>query len=199
MTAWPEGCHMGELHYNFHMKRFSLLFLASFAFVFGTMSAVASDSPLLAAPKAAPEPDQPDVLVGLRKGGKAKGNDVYSARLTSKQRLTRVPTARGITTYYRIQNDSQGLMAVPYSLFEVKGDKSDSRYDISYFSEKGANVTAKVSRGRYVLNIATDAETSLRQRIFPKGSSTSPGVYGVKAENVDTLAKDTAGVLLRRP
>jgi|APTNR8051073442_1049403.scaffolds.fasta_scaffold11417_2 hypothetical protein len=177
----------------------SVLFLVLvFASLAATSSLSATDSPLLSAPKAAPEADQPDLLVGLRKGGKFKGDGIYSSKLSSKQRLSRV-ASRGVTNYFRIQNDSRGLMAVPYSLFEVGGDKSDSRFDISYFSEKGGNVTAKVARGHYVLNIATDAETSLRQHITPKGSAAASSVVEVKVENVDTLSKDVAGVLLRVP
>jgi len=174
-----------------------------FAFVVATSIATlplsAADSPLLSAPKAAPEPHQPDLLVGLRKGGKYKGDGVFSSKLISKQRLSRESSSGGITTYFRIQNDSKGAMVVPYSLFEVNGDKSNSRFDVSYFSDKGANVTANVTRGRYVLNIASDAETSLRQRITPKSGAAATGAVEVKAENVDTLSKDVAGVLLRVP
>lgn len=176
-----------------------VLLVSAFASVFGPSLLSASDSPLLSAPKAAPEADRPDLLVGLRKGGKFKGDGIYNAKLISRQRLSRALPSRGLTNYYRIQNDSQGLMAVPYSLFEVSGAKSDSRFDISYFSEKGGNVTARMARGRYVLNIATDAETSLRQRITPKGAAAASGVVEVKAENVDTLSKDVAGMLLRVP
>lgn len=177
----------------------SVVFLVLvFASLAANSSLSASDSPLLSAPKAAPEADQPDLLVGLHKGGKFKGDGIYSSKLSSKQRLSRIPS-RGITNYFRVQNDSRGLLAAPFSLFELSGDKSDRRFDISYFSEKGGNVTARMARGRYVLNIATDAETSLRQHITPNGSAAASGVVEVKAENVDTLSKDMAGVLLRVP
>lgn len=177
----------------------SFLIIATLAASFGASILTAADSPLLAAPKAAPQPDQPDLLVSGRKAGKLKGDGVYSSRLLTKQRLSRVSTARGITNYFRLQNDSQGLMAVPYSLFGVKGSKSDSRTTVSYFSDKGANVTARVTRGSYVLNIATDAEAAFRQKIVPNGPVINDTPYSVSAENVDTRAKDTAGVLLRHP
>lgn len=176
-----------------------VLFVLCFASLVAASSLSAADSPLLSAPKAAPEPHQPDLLVGLRKGGKFKGDGVFSSKLVSKQRLSRESSPGGITTYYRIQNDSKGAMVVPYSLFEVNGDRSNSRFDVAYFSDKGANVTANVTRGRYVLNIASDAETSLRQRITPKSGAAATGPVEVKAENVDTLSKDVAGVLLRVP
>jgi len=184
--------------YNYHMNR-TCLIIASLVAFFGASVVNAADSPLLAAPKAAPQPDQPDLLVSARKTSKFKGDGVYSSRLLTKQRLSRVSTPRGITNYFRLQNDSQGLMAVPYSLFGVKGSKSDSRTTISYFSDKGANVTARVTRGSYVLNIATDAEAAFRQKIVPNGPVINDTAYSVSAENVDTRSKDTAGVLLRHP
>jgi hypothetical protein len=183
----------------FHMKPI-LSSVVCVALVFMSAQLLsASDSPLLSAPKAAPGSGQPDLLVGLRKGGKFKGDGIYGAKLTPRQRLSRVPSSRGITNYFRIQNDSKGLVVEPYSLFKVSGNKSDGRFDIAYFSEKGGNVTARMTRGQYVLNIATDAETSLRQRVTPKSSASASGAVEVKAENVDTLRKDVAGVLLRRP
>jgi hypothetical protein len=177
----------------------TFLIIASLAVLFGSSILTAADSPLLAAPKAAPQPDQPDLLVSERKGGKFKGDGVYSSRLLAKQRLSVVATPRGITNYFRLQNDSRGLMTVPYSLFGVKGSKSDSRITISYFSDKGANVTARVTRGSYVLNIATDAEAAFRQKIVPNGPVINDTAYSVSAENLDTRSKDAAGVLLRHP
>lgn len=178
----------------------ALKFVLVLLSVLGSSLLSASDSPLLSTPKAEPEPDQPDVLVGLRKSGKAKGNNIYSSQLNSKQLLARVLTPRGITTYFRIQNDSQGLESAPESEFALKGDKSDSRAVVSYFNSKGRNETARVTRGSYALNITTDGETSLRQRISPKkkGSTVVRGSYGVKAQNLLTLTKDVAGVLLKR-
>lgn len=158
----------------------------------------AADSPLLATPKAAPQADQADLLVGLRKGGSYKGDDVYKSRLVARQRVKASLTSRGTTVYYRLQNDSQGLKGRPWSIFALSGAKSDSRFDVTYFSDKGRNVTAKMARGRYVLNIATDAETSLRQRIFPKASLPASATFEVKAKNRNTGSKDTAGALVRR-
>ncbi|MCB1204896.1 MAG: hypothetical protein KDN18_11600 [Verrucomicrobiae bacterium] len=179
------------------MKTF-FLFGAVVLVLSGSVLLSAADSPLLSTPKAAPQPDQADLLVGLRKKGTYKGDDVYSARLISRQRVRASLSSRGITAYYRIQNDSQGLMGRPWSIFALGGAKSDSRFDVSYFSDKGRNVTAKMARGKYVLNIATDAETSLRQRIFPKTSVPASGSFEVKAKNRNTGSKDTAGVLARR-
>lgn len=183
--------------------KYGILFAFVLAISIAYLPLSAEDSPLLsapkAAPKAAPQPDQPDLLVGMRKGGKFKGDGTYSSKLSARQRLSRVSTSRGITTYFRLQNDSQGLMAVPYSLFGVKGSKSDNRINISYFSEKGANVTARVTRGSYVLNIATNAEAAFRQKIVPIGPVIADTPYQVRAENLETRSKDTAGVLLRHP
>ena len=109
--------------------------------------------------------------------------------------LTPTPT----TTYYRIQNDSQGLPALPYSLFAVYGSKSDLRFGIAYFDTLGGNITADVARGVHVLNIATGAETSLRQRVSRKSSAATYALLRVGAKNVATLKKDVAGVLLQRP
>jgi hypothetical protein len=180
--------------------------LVCVALVFASASILsASDSPLLSAPKVSPPTkvvpvaDHPDLLVGLRKVGEFLGGGTYSSQLTLTQRLVRLLTPTPTTTYYRIQNDSQGLPALPYSLFAVYGSKSDLRFGIAYFDTLGGNITADVARGVHVLNIATGAETSLRQRVSRKSSAATYALLRVGAKNVTTLKKDVAGVLLQRP
>ncbi len=180
--------------------------LVCVALVFASASILsASDSPLLSAPKVSPPTkvvpvaDHPDLLVGLRKVGEFLGGGTYSSQLTLTQRLVRLLTPTPTTTYYRIQNDSQGLPALPYSLFAVSGSKSDLRFGIAYFDTLGGNITADVARGVHVLNIATGAETSLRQRVSRKSSAATYALLRVGAKNVATLKKDVAGVLLQRP
>lgn len=166
----------------------------------------ASESPLLSAPRATakvaaepvPSADRPDLLVGLRKVGLFVGNGIYTSQLSFQQRISRVLTPATTTTYYRIQNDSQGLPALPYSLFTVSGTKSNLGLVVSYFNDLGGNITADVARGVHVLNIATGAESSLRQRATPRGSAKFV-LLRLGARNSANLQKDVAGVLLQRP
>jgi len=164
----------------------------------GTMVSVSADdggSPLLSAPKVRVSAGQPDVLVGTKLSGRFRGADVYSSKSSSKQRLSRKATAKAMTSLYRVQNDSRGLPGPSHSLIRVSGDGSNSNFAVTYFTEKGKNITSSVLGGRYILNIARDSEVILRQRIAPARASVPSGAKGrfaVKAENKRENLVDTA-------
>lgn len=164
----------------------------------GTVFSVRADdggSPLLSAPKVRVSAGQPDVLVGIQLKGRFKGADIYSAKSSAKERLSRKATSKTMTSLYRVQNDSRALPGPSHSIITVSGDGSDSNFAITYFTEKGKNVTSSVLGGRYVLNIARDSEVILRQKIAPARSnvpSGAKGVFAVKAENKGENLVDTA-------
>jgi hypothetical protein len=100
-----------------------------------------------------------------------------------------------MTSLYRVQNDSRSLPGPSHSIINVSGDRSDNNFAVTYFTEKGKNVTTSVLSGRYVLNIARDSEVILRQRIAPARSTVPSGAKGrfaVKAENKRENLIDTA-------
>lgn len=175
-----------------------VLALLTTSLVAGTVFTVRADdgeSPLLSTPKVRVSAGQPDVQVGIRLKGRYKGADVYSAKSSAKQRLSRKASSKTMTSLYRVQNDSRGLHGPSHSIFTVSGDGSDSNFAITYFTEKGKNVTSLVLGGRYTLNIARDSEVILRQKIAPARSNVPSGAKGrfaVKAENKRENLIDTA-------
>lgn len=170
----------------------------------GAVAAVRADdggSPLLSVPKVRVSAGQPDVQVGIQLKGRFKGSDIYSAKSSPKQRLSRKATSRKMTSLYRVQNDSRSLPGPSHSIISVLGDRSDNNYAVTYFTEKGKNVTTSVLSGRYVLNIARDSEVILRQRIAPARSNVPSGAKGrfaVKAENKRENLVDTAETQVTR-
>jgi hypothetical protein len=183
------------------------LVLAFFAasLVAGNVFSVRADdggSPLLSAPKVRVSAGQPDVQVGIKLKGRFKGSDVYSTKSSAKQRLSRKATSKTLTSLYRVQNDSRGLPGPSYSIFSVSGDGSDGNFAVAYFTEKGRNVTTSVLSGRYVLNIASDSEVVLRQKIAQARSnvpSRAKGVFAVKAENKRERLSDAAETVVTKP
>lgn len=143
-------------------------------------------SALLSAPKLRVSSGQPDVQVATKAGGSYKGSDVYATRATSKQRLARQVSSGAITSYFKVENDSRGLPASPYSIFRISGGGSDPNFAVTYFSQSGANITSSMLRGRYALNIASDSRQILRQRLAPARANVTRGAMGrfaVKAVN----------------
>lgn len=175
-----------------------VLALLTTSLVAGTVFTVRADdgeSPLLSAPKVRISAGQPDVQVGIKLKGRFKGADVYSAKSSAKQRLSRTMKSRKLISLYRVQNDSRGLPGPSHSIINVSGNRSDNNFAVNYFTEKGKNVTTSVLSGRYNLNIARDSEVILRQRIAPARSSVPSGAKGrfaVKAENKREKLIDTA-------
>jgi hypothetical protein len=171
----------------------ALLITSLFAGATVTVRADDGGSPLLSTPKVRVSAGQPDVQVGQK--GRFKGADVYSAKSSAKQRLSLKTKSSPKTSLYRVQNDSRGLPGPSHSIIIVSGNRSDRNFDVTYFTDKGTNVTSSVLGGRYVLNIARDSEVILRQRVAPARSNVPTGAKGrfaVKAENKRESLRDTA-------
>lgn len=167
--------------------------------VIGFLIAVTAEagSPLLSTPKAGRQ-DQPDVLVGAKRGGPFKGDDRYEVRPSARQQASLAAGSRGTFGYYKIQNDGAPTNTPSYTLFLVRGSKSDKKFEVSYFGDRGKNITSRVTRGRGVVNLAADDETLIRQKIVPirKGTRAS-SKFSLSAKNSRSSLADSARVSVK--
>jgi hypothetical protein len=164
------------------------------------VSGFCQESALLSAPKVAAKPGQPDVLVGMKRSGRFLGGNVYERRTSARQSLVRPFGMSATTSYFKVQNDTRGINAPPYALFAVKGAGSSRNFKVAYFNARNRNITARVTRGREILNIAARSEALIRQRItptrtLPAGSSAK---FPLSANNRRASLSDKAQVVLRR-
>lgn len=141
----------------------------------------------------------PDLLVNDKKRGKYQGNNIYKRKPVKKQTILQRTTGKPVTSYFKIESDCRNATSRS-TFYKVKGTGKDRKFDVKYRSDQGGNVTAKVTRGRLILNVTSRRPSLLSQRVLPKRSirsSTSKRLTVNVRHTMNSARRDSAQAIVQ--
>lgn len=95
---------------------------------------------------------------------------------------------------------SAGFLALPASSPGETASSLLSAPKVAYYNASNQNISAKVARGRQILNIAARGETVIHQRISPsrKAPSSKYSAFPLSAKDRRSPRSDSSEVAIRR-